>query len=167
MLADGTSPPIRVGDIGLSPRGSYYNVTSLRWDCTVLCYVAYETLPCMFTRGYLLPILAVALPRSASAHDSARLGCPGNPTDCVRPEQTRSDRPACFQGYRQLSGNRSPLKRLAKAFASSGLAKQNTTKSLSLRRREYVNGVADRTPAAENITSLFTGSRTLSAGSAT
>ncbi len=32
---------------------------------------------------------------------------------------------------------------------------------------EYVSGVADRTPAAQNITSRFTRSRTLSAGSAT
>jgi hypothetical protein len=37
--------------------------------------------------------------------------------------------PACFQGHRGLPVfNRSPLKRLAKASASSGLAKQNTTK---------------------------------------
>jgi hypothetical protein len=46
------------------------------------------------------------------------------------------------------TGNLSPPKRWAKATASSGLAKQNTTKSLSSRRREYVSGVADRTPAA-------------------
>jgi hypothetical protein len=33
-------------------------------------------------------------------------------------------------------GNRSPPKRSAKASASSGLAKQNTTESLTSRRRE-------------------------------
>jgi hypothetical protein len=43
-----------------------------------------------------------------------------------------------------------------------GLAKQNTTKSLSSWRNEYLSGVADRTPAAQNIPSLFTGSCTLS-----
>jgi hypothetical protein len=32
------------------------------------------------------------------------------------------------------------------------LAKQNTTKSLSLRRSEYVSGVADRTPAKYHLT---------------
>jgi hypothetical protein len=42
------------------------------------------------------------------------------------------------------------------------LEKQNTTKSLSSRRREYVSGAADRTPAAQNITSLFLRPRTLS-----
>jgi hypothetical protein len=41
-------------------------------------------------------------------------------------------------------GNRSPPMRLAKASASSGLAKPNTAKSLSSRRRKYVRGVADR-----------------------
>jgi hypothetical protein len=40
--------------------------------------------------------------------------------------------------------NRSPPKHLANAIASSGLAKQNTTKLRSSRRREYVSGVADR-----------------------
>jgi hypothetical protein len=33
--------------------------------------------------------------------------------------------------------------------------KQNTTKSLSSRRSEYVSGVAERRPAAQNITSVF------------
>jgi hypothetical protein len=60
--------------------------------------------------------------------------------------------PACFQGHRQLLGSRFPPKRLAKASASSGLAKQNTTKSLSSRRRESVRGFADRTPAVQNMT---------------
>jgi hypothetical protein len=59
--------------------------------------------------------------------------------------------PACFQGHRWVTDNRSPPKRLAKASASSDLAKQNTTKSLSSRRREYVSGAADRTPAAQKI----------------
>jgi hypothetical protein len=43
--------------------------------------------------------------------------------------------------------NSSPPKRLAKASASSGLAKQNTTKSLSSRRkevREYAIGYVYR-----------------------
>jgi hypothetical protein len=45
------------------------------------------------------------------------------------------------------------------------------TKSLSSRRRDYVSGVADRTAdrttAAQNITSPLTGPRTFSAGNAT
>ena len=45
------------------------------------------------------------------------------------------------QRDRFVTGKSSPLKRLANASASSGLAKQNTTKSLSSRRREYVSGV--------------------------
>jgi hypothetical protein len=63
----------------------------------------------------------------------------------------------------------SPLltKAPAKVCTSSGLAKQNITKSLSSRRKEYVSGTADRTPAAQNITSLFLRPRTFSAGSAT
>jgi hypothetical protein len=74
----------------------------------------------------------------------------------------------CFQDHRHLPlGNRSPLKCLAKASASSGLEKQNTTTSPSSLRSAYVSGVADRTPAAQNITSLSTGARTFSAGSAT
>jgi hypothetical protein len=40
---------------------------------------------------------------------------------------------------RRLSGNHSPPNRSQNASASSGLAKQNTTKSLSSRRREYVS----------------------------
>jgi hypothetical protein len=54
---------------------------------------------------------------------------------------------------------------MANASASSGSAKQNTTTSLWSRRMEYVSGAADRRPAAQNITSPFTGSRTFSAGS--
>src|SRR5262249_27440319 len=38
--------------------------------------------------------------------------------------------------------------RLAKASSSSGLKKQNTTKSLSSRRREYVSGDAEQRHAA-------------------
>jgi hypothetical protein len=45
-----------------------------------------------------------------------------------------------------------PTESSAKTFASSSLAKQHTTKSLFSRRREYVSGVANRTPAAQNIT---------------
>jgi hypothetical protein len=75
--------------------------------------------------------------------------------------------PRLFQGHRRLSaGNHFPPKRPAKASASSGLEKKNTTKSLSSRRREDVSGVADKRPAAQNITSRFKGSRTFSAGSA-
>jgi hypothetical protein len=86
---------------------------------------------------------------------------------CVRREQ-RARVPACIQGHRQLPlGNRSPPKCLANASASSCSAKQNTTTSLSSRRMAYVSGVADRKPAAQNITSLFTGSRAFSARSAT
>jgi hypothetical protein len=51
--------------------------------------------------------------------------------------------------------NTSPAKRLAKDSASSSLAKQNTTKSLSSRRREYVSCAAGSSAAAVNITSLF------------
>jgi hypothetical protein len=53
-------------------------------------------------------------------------------------------------------GNCAPPKRSANAFAPSGLAKQNTTNSLSSLRREYVSGAADRTPAAQNAISRFT-----------
>jgi hypothetical protein len=61
---------------------------------------------------------------------------------------------------------KAPPKALGKGLRVFRICKQNTTKSLSSRRREYVGGVADRTPAAQNITSRFTGSRTFSAGSA-
>jgi hypothetical protein len=44
----------------------------------------------------------------------------------------------------------SPANRLANASAASGLAKQNTTKSLSSGRREYVSGAADNSGAALN-----------------
>jgi hypothetical protein len=45
--------------------------------------------------------------------------------------------PACFEVQRRLPAcNRSPPKRSAKASVSSDLAKQNTTNSLSSRRRE-------------------------------
>src|SRR5215471_5407997 len=57
---------------------------------------------------------------------------------------------------RRVSDKRSPPKRSAKACASSGLAKQNTAKSLSSQRMKQVGGEADRTPAAQNITSRFT-----------
>jgi hypothetical protein len=89
-------------------------------------------------------------------------------TSCRAENGRRRRKRPCFQGSdRRLPiANRSPPKRLAKASASSGLEKQNITNSLSSRRREYVNGVADRTPAAQNITSLFLRPRTLSAGSA-
>jgi hypothetical protein len=43
------------------------------------------------------------------------------------------------QSYRPARHS-SPAKRSAKASASSGLAKENTTNSLSSRRREYVSG---------------------------
>jgi hypothetical protein len=73
--------------------------------------------------------------------------------------------PACFEHHRRPPvGNRFPPNRPAKASASCGLAKQNTTTSLSSRRMEYVSGVADRIPAAQNITSRFTRSRTFSVG---
>jgi hypothetical protein len=48
-----------------------------------------------------------------------------------------------------------PTEALGKSLRVLQFGKQNTTKSLSSRRREYVSGVADRTPAAQNITSLF------------
>jgi hypothetical protein len=57
-----------------------------------------------------------------------------------------------FQNYRQTERNRFPPKRSAKASASSGLEKQNTTKSLSSRRREYVSGDADKLAAKPRIT---------------
>jgi hypothetical protein len=73
-----------------------------------------------------------------------------------------------IQGHRRLPvAKRWPPKRLAKASASSGLAKQNTTKSLSSRRREYVSCAADRPAAAANISPLFLRPRTFSAGRAT
>jgi hypothetical protein len=69
----------------------------------------------------------------------------------------RFDRCSSPQGESRcwFAGNLSPAKRLAKAAASSGLAKQNTTTSLSSWRRKRVSGAADRTPAAQNITSRF------------
>jgi hypothetical protein len=60
-----------------------------------------------------------------------------------------------------------PTEPLGKRLRVFRLGKQKTTKSLSSRRSEYVSGVADRTPAAQNISSRSTGSRTFSAGSAT
>jgi hypothetical protein len=57
-----------------------------------------------------------------------------------------------LQGHRWFVDKGSPPKRLAKASASSDLEKQNTTKSLSSLRVEYVSGVAYKTPAAQNIT---------------
>jgi hypothetical protein len=84
--------------------------------------------------------------------EAASLPCPVLPTwadvsaPCVRPEQ-RARVPACFQRHCRLPvGNRFPPKRSANASASSGLAKQNTTKSLSSRRGEHVSGLADKTP---------------------
>jgi hypothetical protein len=71
--------------------------------------------------------------------------------------------PACF--WSPPAARRQPPQRLAKASASSGLAKQNTTKSLSSRRTEYVSGVADRAAAALNVASLFLRPCTFSAGS--
>jgi hypothetical protein len=54
-------------------------------------------------------------------------------------------------------------KRSANAPASSGLAKQNTTKSNSSRRIEYVSGGTDRVSAKPRTVSLFFSPRTLSA----
>jgi hypothetical protein len=66
----------------------------------------------------------------------------------------RRARAACLLVTADCPANRPP-KRLAKASTSSELTKQNTTTSLSSRRREYVSDVADRALAAENITSVF------------
>jgi hypothetical protein len=67
--------------------------------------------------------------------------------------KTRSGRPACFQGHRRVPvANRFTPKRSAKASASSGLEKQNTTKSLTSRRREYVGGDADKLAAKPRTT---------------
>jgi hypothetical protein len=63
-------------------------------------------------------------------------------------------------------GNRNGLTNREARPDPTKIAKQNTTKSLSSRRMEYVSGVADRTPAAQNITSRFVGPRTFSARSA-
>jgi hypothetical protein len=68
--------------------------------------------------------------------------------------------PLVFRGCGWTEGNCSPPKRSAKASASSGFAKQNTTKSLSSRRREYVSRAAGNASAAVNITSLFLRPRT-------
>jgi hypothetical protein len=64
-----------------------------------------------------------------------------------------------------IFGNRFP-RSAPQGLCVFRLGKQ-TTKSLSPRRRGYVSGAADRRPAAQNITSRLTGSRTFSAGSAT
>jgi hypothetical protein len=65
--------------------------------------------------------------------------------------------PFCFTGRRRLPvANRAPPKRLANATASTVLAKQNTTKSLSSRRRGYVSCAADKVVAlpAEKVRGL-------------
>jgi hypothetical protein len=73
-----------------------------------------------------------------------------------------SRRLACCRGHYQVTGNRCPPKRSAKASASSSLEKQNTTKS----GKEYERGVADgRRQRKYHLT--VHGSRTFSAGSAT
>jgi hypothetical protein len=59
--------------------------------------------------------------------------------------------PACFQRHRRLPvGDLASPNRPANASASSGLPKQNTTKSLSSRRREYVSCAADRAAARQH-----------------
>jgi hypothetical protein len=64
--------------------------------------------------------------------------------------------------------NRSPPKRAANTCASSGVLKQNTTKTAaSARRTMYVSGAADSVPAKARTVSLFVGPRTFSGGSAT
>jgi hypothetical protein len=60
-----------------------------------------------------------------------------------------------------------PLKCWAKASASSGLEKQNTTKSLSSRRKEYVSGATERVFANLRTAAPFLRPRTFSAASAT
>jgi hypothetical protein len=73
-----------------------------------------------------------------------------------------------FQSQRRLPSATAPHRcDWQRPPALPTLEKQNTTKSLSSRRREYVGGVADRRPAAPNIASLFLRRRTFSAGSAT
>jgi hypothetical protein len=73
-----------------------------------------------------------------------------------------SGSPRLLSGHCQITGKRFPPKHLAKTSASSGIAKQNATKSMSSRRREYVSVVADSTPAAQNITSPLLRPRTFS-----
>jgi hypothetical protein len=79
---------------------------------------------------------------------------PHDPTFCTLRSSSKNalGSPACFQGHPGCSAaasHRSAWQR--PPFA--GLTKQNTTKSLSLRRREYVSGTADRAVAALNVTS--------------
>jgi hypothetical protein len=87
----------------------------------------------------------------------SRLAAFAEPRSQVRFKRSGGHRPEETTRYERYyrPSSRSPPNRLVKASASSGLAKPNTTKSLSSRRREYVSGDADRTPAAQGITSLF------------
>ena len=66
-----------------------------------------------------------------------------------------------------LVGNRFPPKRSAKASASSDLKKENTRRSPSSRRRQYVSGVADTLAATPRTSSVFFEANTFSAGKAT
>jgi hypothetical protein len=94
--------------------------------------------------------------------DSAGLALRG-PEGRVHAGPHRGDQRAVLRGrplvFGVTAGRSSPTalhpNGSANASASSGLAKQNTTNSLSSQRRKYVSGVADRTPAAQNITSRF------------
>ena len=52
-------------------------------------------------------------------------------------------------------GNRSPPNRSQNVCASSGLPKQNATKSKSFRRKKYVSGAADKLAATLCTSSLF------------
>jgi hypothetical protein len=97
-----------------------------------------------------------------------QLGDPGAVAAVSQQEEDPArGRPVVFRVIASSWATGSPPKRLAEASASSGLGKQNTTKSLSSRRRAYVSCAADKAFAAVNITSLFLRPRALSAASAT
>src|SRR5215467_507474 len=86
----------------------------------------------------------------------------------VSPPRDRSEQRARVP--RLLSGSpwqTLPTESIGKRLRVFRLGKAEQTKSPSSRRREYVSGVADRTPAAQNITSPFLTPGTFSAGSAT
>src|SRR5712671_6632900 len=70
---------------------------------------------------------------------------------------------ADYRHWRAPPGNRSPPNFWQNASASSDLAKQNTTKSRSSPRREYVSGATERVSAKPSTTSLLSRPRTLSA----
>jgi hypothetical protein len=116
------------------------------------------------SRSCQVPALSFPEAQTAAIRKRQPVTPPGGPAPGRVPKAGTAAAGATYLG--QLR-NSSLAKRLAKVSASSGLAKQNATKSLSSRRREYVSCAADKAAAAVNITSLFLRPRTFPAGSTT